>query len=127
MQLPPPPAPVRDHYAYAAERPEGGRTEDVVLRCGLCGHEGHTALLTSRSARQVVVGLRDERQSWDRPGMLAFYDAHGCWPTQEVQRCVVCGDLVKHPERGKARHVHDDENRVPHEPVLADDQNGRAV
>ncbi len=123
----PRPCPVCDHYAYGADWPDGGKPEDVVLRCDLCGHEDHTALLTSRTARQVVVELREERQSWDRAGILAFYDQHRYWPTQEVQRCLVCGDLVEHPERGKARHVHDDESRAPHDPVIADDQNGRAA
>lgn len=123
----PRPCPVCDHYAFGAEWPAGGRPEDVVLRCEVCGHQDDTPLATSRSARQVIVELREERQSWDRPGVLAFYDAHGYWPTQDVQRCLRCGDLVEHPERGKARHVHDDPNRAVHDPVIADDQSGRAA
>lgn len=61
------------------------------------------------------------------PGILAFYDAHRYWPTQEVQQCLHCGDLVEHPERGKARHVHQDLNRPAHAPRILDDPTGKAA
>lgn len=123
----PRPCPVCDQYAYGAEWPEDGRPEDVILRCEHCGHQDDAVLRSSRTARQIVVELREERQTWDRPGILAFYDAHGYWPAQEVQQCLDCGDLVEHPERGKARHVHQDPNRPAHAPRILHDPTGKAA
>lgn len=124
----PRPCPVCDHFALGAE----WNSEDVadfVLRCEHCGHEETAAkhLASEKAARHLVIALREERHIWDRPGVLAFYDEHGYWPTQEVQRCLVCGDLVEHPQRGNARHVRDDETGEPHDPEIADDQNGAAA
>jgi len=120
----PRPCPVCDHFALGAEWAEGGREEDVVLRCDHCGYEDTAPLATSRDARKVIVALREERQAWDRQGVLRFYDEHGYYPTQDVQPCVVCGDLVEHPDRGKPRHLVDDEDRAPHEAAVANDENG---
>ncbi|PZE23873.1 hypothetical protein [Curtobacterium sp. MCBD17_028] len=95
----PRPCPVCDHYAYGAEWPDGGQPEDVVLRCEHCGHVDEQPLTTSKGARQVIVELREERQSWDRRGVLAFYDMHGYYPTEEEpldreRSLPVCGALT---------------------------------
>jgi hypothetical protein len=77
------PCPVCDEYAFGAEWPDGGKPEDVTLRCDHCGYVVADPLADDREARQVIRLLREERQSWDRPSVLAFYDEHGFYPTQD--------------------------------------------
>jgi hypothetical protein len=112
----PRPCPVCDHFAFGAE----WASEDVadfVLRCEHCGHEEPAAehLATEKATRHLVIALREERHTWDRTGVLAFYDEHGYYPTEDEPqdkarvapdcavtamvdgRPAVCGRRVGHP------------------------------
>jgi hypothetical protein len=80
-QVLPRPCPVCDHFALGAEW-QSEDVADFVLRCEHCGHDEAAAehLATEKAARHLVIALREERQVWDRAGVLAFYDEHGYYP-----------------------------------------------
>jgi hypothetical protein len=83
----PRPCPECDHFTLGAEWPDGGQPEDVLLRCDHCGYTDVHPLevKTRKDARDVVRAIRAEREAWDRPGVLAFYDTNGYWPTEDPE------------------------------------------
>jgi hypothetical protein len=83
-QVLPLPCPVCDHFAFGAEW-QSENVEDFVLRCEHCDHKepAATYLATEKGVRKLMVLLREERQVWDREGVLAFYDEHGYYPSEQ--------------------------------------------
>lgn len=114
------PCPVCDHYALGAEW-QSAEPTDFVLRCEHCDHTepAATYLATVKGARELMVLLREERMTWDRKGVLAFYDEHGYYPTEEepldkrraVPDCAVTAMVDGRPAVCSRRLGHDGPHR----------------
>ena len=78
------PCPVCDNYALGAEW-QSKVVSDFILRCEHCDHQepAEKYLATEKGVRKLMALLREERQMWDRKGVLAFYDEHGYYPSDE--------------------------------------------